>query len=149
MDKVRAYAKTYREAHRDKVREAHKKWRLANPEKYAECRRIGEKKYRHVNPVNAMFLSCRNIARGKGYAFDLTREYLAELCGPMRCAVTGHRLSWAWAGRDKNPWRPSVDRIDPSKGYVVGNVRVVSWIYNLTKSTWTDGVVSQFRGEGP
>ena len=111
-------------------------------------------RFQTSRPVNHLLISCRNSAkaRKRHIPFDLTLEHLTDLCRPMRCAVTGHRLSWEWPPTRRgqcNPWKPSVDRIDPSKGYVVGNVRIVSWIYNLAKSTWTDEVVSQFRGDGP
>jgi hypothetical protein len=36
------------------------------------------------------------------------------------------------------PWAVSLDRIDSSKGYVAGNVRLVVWSYNLLKSDWPD-----------
>lgn len=41
-----------------------------------------------------------------------------------RCEVTGHPLE------DAGPFRPSLDRIDSSLGYVPGNVRIVCLITN-------------------
>ena len=44
----------------------------------------------------------------------------------------------------RDPYAPSVDRIDPTKGYVAGNVRLISTIANMCKSNWSDEVVIEF-----
>jgi len=41
------------------------------------------------------------------------------------CALTGCTLSAA-----ETYWRPSIDRIDNSKGYSKNNIRIVAWICN-------------------
>ncbi len=109
---------------------------------------------RQYDVVKQMISACKASAkdRGRDIPFNLTWQHVHELLKPMRCSVTGHKLSWNWPEHRQghcNPWKPSIDRIDPTRGYVVGNVRIVSWIYNLCKSTWTDEVVRQFRGDGP
>jgi hypothetical protein len=49
------------------------------------------------------------------------------------CAITGLELDPA----DK--WyKPSLDRIDPSLGYTVDNIRIVAWIVNHARSDLTD-----------
>ncbi len=37
----------------------------------------------------------------------------------------------------RDPWAPSLDRIDNSKGYSPDNVRVTSWIWNLMRGALT------------
>lgn len=71
----------------------------------------------------------------------------------MRCSVTGVRLSPKWDGPSRyNPWAPSIDRIDQSRGYVTGNVRPVCWAYNCARQDWPDEVVlawaSSMLGKG-
>lgn len=76
-------------------------------------------------------------ARAKGKRdVTITYEEFEALFKPMTCAVTGMPLSWSKG--ERGPWSPSVDRIDSSKGYIPGNVRVTSMMYNLAKSEWTD-----------
>ncbi len=38
-----------------------------------------------------------------------------------------------------NPFAPSLDRIDSSKGYEEGNVRIVCLMVNLAMNTWGHG----------
>lgn len=62
-----------------------------------------------------------------------------EKLTPMRCQATGVELVLI---KDDNvthsAFRPSVDRIDNSKGYTKDNCRVVAVIYNKAKSDYND-----------
>jgi hypothetical protein len=55
-----------------------------------------------------------------------------------RCALSERPLDV----EDKR-WRPSLDRIDASKGYVAGNMQLVAWIVNRSKSGFSDAVFSE------
>ena len=48
------------------------------------------------------------------------------------------------AGEHFNPWAPSIDRIDPSKGYTEDNCEVVIWMYNSCKHSFDHDDVVQF-----
>ena len=65
---------------------------------------------------------------------------LAELLTPGTCSATGIPLDWT-RSYPAGPWSPSLDRIDPSRGYVSGNVRIVCWAYNRAKNVDGDDVV--------
>ena len=41
----------------------------------------------------------------------------------------------------KNPFKPSIDRIDSSKGYTKDNCQLVCWAYNIAKFMWPESVV--------
>lgn len=56
-----------------------------------------------------------------------------------RCALTGWPLDFT---RRWQPRRASLDRIDPSRGYTLDNVRIVALIVNLGRNALND---SQFR----
>jgi hypothetical protein len=45
---------------------------------------------------------------------------------------------------NRDPWSPSVDKIDPTKGYTKDNVQIVSWWYNVSKQQFTDDEVLEF-----
>jgi hypothetical protein len=54
-----------------------------------------------------------------------------------RCALTG-RIMTTTRGQGRMPTNASVDRIDSSRGYKRGNVRLVQLQINLAKGEWTD-----------
>jgi hypothetical protein len=72
-------------------------------------------------------------AKQKGWEFSITEE---DICIPECCPVFGMPLKLFGRG-----WRsdnsPSLDRIDNSKGYVPGNVVVISYRANMIKSIGT------------
>lgn len=112
----------------------------------ATARQLSNNAWKARNPIRCEFSYIRSRALKKGRKFELTLEDFEELYAPMRCAVTGHPLSWEWSGPGKrNPWKPSLDQIKPGEGYTRDNVRVVSYIYNLVKLDWDDEVVAEFR----
>lgn len=43
-----------------------------------------------------------------------------------------------------SPWNASLDRIDNAKGYIQGNVRFITVMANLARSTFTDEQVLEF-----
>lgn len=75
--------------------------------------------------------------------FNLTRESIAERIAAGICEVTGLPFDMA-PGPNKhhaNPWAPSLDRRDSSKGYTEDNVQVVVAAYNYAKSEWSADVL--------
>ena len=90
-------------------------------------------------------------ARSRKQALDLDLAYLRALWEIQggRCALSGRpmelpRNTRAWERDSHNPWKPSLDRIDSTKGYVQGNVRFVSMIGNYCKNRFTDTDVIEF-----
>ena len=71
--------------------------------------------------------------------FDITPD---DIEIPTHCPVLGVKLTEPGTNSKDNPYGPSVHRIDSSKGYVKGNVMVVSWRANdLLK----DGSLDEFK----
>jgi hypothetical protein len=82
---------------------------------------------------------------------DLDLPYLKALWEQQqgRCALSGINMVLPtgiaeWVSDKGNPWKPSLDRIDSTKGYIKGNVRYVTVIANLCKQGFSDEVVVQF-----
>jgi hypothetical protein len=85
---------------------------------------------------------CGNIKKRvkiKGYSIscDVDTDFLYGLIKQF-CKENYYTLE------PQSPFRPSVDRIDSSKGYTKDNVRIVWFIENLAKNSWTDDVVMEF-----
>lgn len=81
---------------------------------------------------------------------NLTLEYLKQIWEQQDgiCPYTGLKLylpTWKKVGNAEQMWcRASLDRIDSSKGYVVGNVQFISTPINLMKSTMSDLETKQY-----
>lgn len=94
-------------------------------------RKYNEQDALFKDPTRILYKGCKDRARQKGLDFDLTRAYLHDLYQP-NCPVLGVPLSRA-EGRAADA-SPSLDRIDSTKGYVQGNVRIISWRANKLKN---------------
>lgn len=82
------------------------------------------------NPEKSYILAARARARRNKLAFDLEE---GDVVFPEVCPVFGIPLIFTPAGEKRNDNTPSLDRVDPSKGYTKGNVRVISWKANRLK----------------
>ena len=78
------------------------------------------------------FTNVRSRARRAGIPFDLALE---DVFVPDFCPVLGIRL--VWTGRAGAEDNPSLDRLVPQKGYVKGNVAVISRRANRIKNDGT------------
>ena len=94
------------------------------------------KERREADWSHSLAIECRARARKRGIAHDITGK---DIQIPEFCPVLGIRLVPLQGRRVDNA--PSVDRIDPAKGYVKGNVAVISWKANRLKSDCHDPIV--------
>lgn len=62
---------------------------------------------------------------------NCTIDYLLSIA-PKICPILKIDLNYLSIKKDKNS--PSLDRIDPQKGYIIGNVQIISYLANLMKS---------------
>jgi len=79
-----------------------------------------------------LLTDARGRARRRGIEFALTIE---DVEVPERCPVFDIQLVWNSVKRSHNS--PSLDRIEATKGYVPGNVWVISWRANDIKNDAT------------
>lgn len=107
-------------------RRANKKYAVANKEKLKE-RNLA---YRKNNPELCLLRAAKNRALKRGIAFDLLVEdiVIPEYCPILKIKLV--RNFGTFGGQDASP---SLDRIDNSKGYVKGNVWVISRQANSMK----------------
>lgn len=133
----------YSEAQMQARKEYMRAYNLLNKEELAAKRReyhssdrgiIKRRKWRTSDRgrVLSMLRSARQRAKLREIEFSLTAE---DIVIPATCPILGIPLTTA-VGRPTNN-SPSLDRIDPSKGYTEDNVQVISYLANTMKSNAT------------
>lgn len=107
---------------------AHTHHEIAWPE-FAPARCIlNDRKRRAAHPEIGILGAARQRAKCARVPCTLTLVDVCALLAPMRCSATG--LPLAHAKRKAEALSPSLDRIEPSRGYVPGNVRLVCHRFN-------------------
>lgn len=71
-----------------------------------------------------------------GRPFKIDRDWVMERLRWGKCELTGIPFRYD----PGSPYRPSLDRIDSSKPYVPGNVRVVLVFVNWAKHSYEDSL---------
>ena len=129
-EKLAARGKAYYEANKEKVTVLHKAYREANKEKEA----ARKKAWREANKEKSMLHTVRKRAKKNSIPFNLTEDYLKSIYPyDMICPVLGFEMSMGADEKGSNDTSPSLDRILPEKGYIQGNVVVVSMRANAIK----------------
>lgn len=142
-DSNNAYMRRYRAAHPERVKESRARFyathherlkalvrikRAADPEQF----RQRQKAWRLKNPKQDMLNRARHRARVRGLEFTLTPE---DIDLPKTCPVLG--IPIVYGREEAGPNSPSLDRRDNTKGYIKGNVTVISFRANQLKSDAT------------
>lgn len=99
--------------------------------------RVGVSKKQWVDKSieSKMLNRCKSRAALKDIEFNLTPE---DLVIPPNCPVLNVPFDTS------NDYTPSVDRIDPSKGYISGNIQIISNKANRMKSNATHAELLAF-----
>ena len=74
------------------------------------------------------YTSSKSRATKLGLEFDLTPRWVQEKIKKGVCEATGIPF-----GDENTPFVPSIDRIDPNRGYTQDNCWVVCWAFNRAK----------------
>lgn len=92
-----------------------------------------------MRQTNKMVCAARQRAKDKQIAFDIDHAYIRSIT-PSRCPIFDIELEWSVErgnGHITLPNSPSLDRIDPTKGYTKDNVWIISYRANTIKSNAT------------
>lgn len=102
----------------------------ASGENWVEWRK--ERYYR--NPARTIWIEARGRARRAQLPFDIDPE---DCQIPEFCPVLGIKLTPKGKGTHSDS-TPTLDKVDPNKGYTKGNVNIISWKANRIKSNCSD-----------
>ena len=86
------------------------------------------RRWREKFPVKSLL----RLAKKRGHEVTITED---DIEIPTHCPILGIPLEMGT--RMRKDGSPSLDRVNNSKGYVKGNVRVISWRANRLKSDAT------------
>ena len=110
----------WRKKNPDKVREQKRRWRSRHPETI--------RAWNDGNRISLMIYAARRRARASGVRFTITKD---DVFMPRVCPVFGTKFV------SKTPTAATLDRMDPARGYVPGNVNIISKRANRLKSNAT------------
>jgi len=106
---------------------------ILKEKQHTTCKSCQAQRYQDTDDSRKLFYAARQRATTKGIEFDLT---VNDIKIPEHCPALGLKLQpvHGKACRDSSP---SLDRIDNSKGYVKGNIAVISFRANTLKNNAT------------
>jgi hypothetical protein len=125
-EKKRLYDIEYRKKNKQKRSEQ-------NKHLYEHSRKV---KFQN-DPQHYLWYVARTRSRQKGTEFTIVKE---DIIIPKVCPILGLTLT---KGNGYLPNAMSLDRVDNNKGYIPGNVRVISRKANLMKSDLTVDILEQ------
>lgn len=98
--------------------------------------------YKSISGRSRTLLSSAKRRSHKFEKFDLDLDFIMDKLSVGICEVTGLKFDFEQHPTcAKNPYSPSIDRIDSKIGYIKSNVRVVIWQYNLMKGELLDSEI--------
>lgn len=139
-ERIRKKMAKWNEDHKAEILEYRKNYRKS-PNGKAKRKAYGIKYYAEM-PLSSR--KTRILSFAKRNAKEKCREFsitVDDLIWNTICPVLGIELNYGKPKSGRNSYdSPSVDRIDSSKGYIKGNVVIMSWRANRIK---TDATVNE------
>lgn len=134
-ERKKALARRYYDRNKDAYKKRWKDYKYANPEKIKQ-----QSKDRH-NSVDGRAKSLLNSAKRRSAQrkcdFSLDLPWLVSRLEKGKCELTD--LPFVFETRlngHRNPYAPSLDRIDNTKGYTKENCRIILWALNMGFADW-------------
>lgn len=112
--------------HKERILVSNKVRKEANLEKYLKIGRDWYNRDKETKPIKYMLKAAKARAVKKDLEFSLSE---ADIVIPDKCPVFQRPLIWGdWK------WTPSIDRIDPTKGYTKDNIQI--WSAQANRMKW-------------
>jgi hypothetical protein len=128
----KTFDKNYKEKNKDHIKEYNKIYsKEYNKKNYTTEKR--KKKYRE-NVESELFNHAKSRAKLKNLEFNITKE---DIIIPDTCPVFGVPINF-----ENKTNVPTLDRINNVKGYIKGNIQVISFKANRLKN---NGTLEEFK----
>lgn len=139
IENQREYAK--------KNREKIKKYNENNKERIKEVRSKRYAYNREHNPLMLLLATARNSSKRRGVEYNINIDYIKSIYEKQQglCYYTNIKMDLTF--NNKSPKQISIDRIDPSLGYIVGNIALCCLSINYCKNNFTSDVLLNFLSE--
>lgn len=141
-ERIKQQGKEYRQRNKAKLQQDAVKFKQTHPDyvkqyyhKTKSHRKTLILSLRAKDPVKWLLYHVKSRAKKENLPFNLGAEDLKPY--PIHCPVLGVQLNYSGIKGKRDPNRATVDRVIPKKGYVRGNVVIISWRANLLKSDST------------
>ena len=108
-----------------------------------KLKKIYKSRLDKYSPFKYSLNKARSRSRQRGEETDLTLEYLKKIYDNQNglCPYTDIKMELPRSSQDedikKSPTKLSLDRIDPNKGYIQGNVEFVCYCINVMKNDFS------------
>jgi hypothetical protein len=116
------------------------RWRAVNSEKKRAYSRANYRRTRlDLRRAMAKTLDAKRAwCKRRGIECAISADDIVTLFNEQRgiCALTGRSLVWGAEGVQRDTL--SIDRIDQSRGYVLGNIRLVTYQANFARNRFSD-----------
>jgi hypothetical protein len=127
QEKYKEYQIKYRENNRDKFNESQKAWGKNNPEKFILIK-----------------TKTRAKKNGTELNIDINDIHIPEKCPILNIPIIREFRGGGNKNKGPRSTSPSIDRLDNTKGYVKGNIQIISHKANVMKSSASPEELLQF-----
>ena len=99
----------------------------------SKAKTISSSPYTYLGQV---FSKLKSIRIKQGVEWEVEVDYIRALWDIQegKCALSGMYMTWQ-AGEGKQDFNVGIDRKDPNKGYIIGNIQLVAERVNVMKHT--------------
>lgn len=106
-----------------------------------ECRRQQTRQNyyerKEIDPFTVRHQQTKQSAKQRGIEYNLTPEFLKQIWTGV-CPISGKEIFFSSSIEEKGkPQSAELDRFDPNKGYIIGNVSWISREFNMKKQNNT------------
>ena len=116
--------------------------RHRNTPERREVEKLRSRSARAERPYLMLLSEAKRRAKANGLPYDLTRQW-AELRWTGHCEVSGIPFRRSPGKGGPSYYSPTIDRIDPKLGYVLGNCRFILNAINVFKGRQGDAEMLQ------